>query len=114
MEYQSVKNLSDFKSIIKKNSAVLFYFSHEKCDVCKVLKPKVEELINEEFKKIQLFYVDVYKKPEVAAQNGIFISPTILFFGEGNENLRISRNIGIDELKMKISRPYNLMYPSKG
>lgn len=114
MEYQSIENLSDFQSIVKNNNAVLFYFSHEKCDVCKVLKPKVKDLINEDFEKIKLFYVDVYQRPEVAAQNGIFISPTILFFCEGNENLRISRNIGVDELRKKIRRPYNLMYPSNG
>lgn len=114
MEYQSVKNLLDFQNILKKNNAVLIYFSHEKCEVCQGLKPKVKELINAKFKKIKLFYVDVYKRPEVAAQNGIFISPTILFFCEGNETLRISRNIGIDELKKKISKPYKLMYSLNG
>ena len=110
MDYQNVENLSDFKNIIIKNNAALFYFSHKKCNVCLTLKPKIKNLINKEFEKIKLFYVDVYKIPEVAAQNGIFISPTIIFFSEGNESLRISRYIGIDELKEKISRPYNLMY----
>ncbi len=110
MEYKNISNLSEFQSVLLKNFATLVYFSHNKSDVCKVLKPKTMELVTNEFAKIKLFYVDIYKNPEIAAQNGIFIAPTILLFFDGKENLRISRDIGIDELKKKISRPYKLVY----
>jgi len=109
MPYTDIIDLKDFRKSLK-NNAVLAYFSHENCNVCKVLKPKVAELVATEFKKVKLFYVDIYKHPEVAAENGIFIAPTLLLFMEGKESLRLSRNFGIDELRTKINRPYELLY----
>ena len=110
MEFITVSDFNDFQETIKKNNAAIFYFSHEKCNVCKVLKPKVQELVSSDFIKIKLFYVDIYKNPDIAAQNGILTAPTLLFFAEGKENLRLGRHFGIDELKEKLKRPYELMY----
>jgi thiol-disulfide isomerase/thioredoxin len=78
--------------------------------VCKVLKPKIYELLQNEFPKIKFRYIDVKKTPEISAQNNIFTVPTILIYFEGKEFVRRSRNIGITELKNLIERPYKLMF----
>lgn len=110
MNFTKIDNLSNYQDIIRQNYAVLIYFSQDGCNVCKSLKPKVQELINENFDKVKLFYVDVFANPEIAAQNGIFVVPTILLLFEGKEHLRISRNLGIEELREKIQRPYEVMF----
>lgn len=110
MEFTTIESLSEFQKVTYDNYAVFIYFSQENCNVCKALKPKVQELISTEFEKIKFCYVDVYNNPEIGAQNGIFMVPTMLLLFEGKEFLRISRNIGLDELKEKIKRPYDLMY----
>ena len=110
MEYPKVNSLEHFEELKKKNSAVLFYFSNDNCNVCKVLKPKVYEMLKERFPEIKFYYVDTKNFPEVAAQNRIFTIPTLLVFFDRNEIIRKSRYIGIGELANEINRPYKIMF----
>ena len=99
-----------FEEFIKNNEAALIYFSTDQCNVCKILKPKVIELIRAEFSKIKMAYVNSEKLPEVAAQNGVFSVPTILLYINGNEFIRKSRNINLSEFRSEIERPYFLYF----
>ena len=95
---------------LKEEPALLAYFSTDVCNVCKVLKPKVEELIQREFPEIKLAYIKSDLLPEVAAQNQVFAAPTILIFFDGREYIRKSRNIGVGELQNEIARPYSMIF----
>lgn len=108
--FVEIKSFEEFLKLKENESALLAYFSTEICNVCKVLKPKVEELIQADFPKIKLIYVKSDKLPEVAAQNQVFAAPTILVFIDGREYIRKSRNIGIGELQQEIERPYSMMF----
>lgn len=107
---ETITSLDNFRSIIESEDAVLIYFSHEKCNVCKVLKPKIQKLLEDSFPKMKMFYSDTEFYPEVAAQNSIFTVPTIIIYIDGKEHTRKSRNIGINELEKELERPYNLMF----
>lgn len=108
--YKTVKDYKEYLEITEGKDAVLIYFSHEKCSVCKVLKPKIEELINKDFPKIELYYCDTVELPEVAAQNSIFTVPVILVYFGGKESFRKARNLGIKELCLHLERPYHLIF----
>jgi thioredoxin 1 len=95
---------------INSEPAVMVYFSHEECNVCKVLRPKVEEMLRKGFPDLKMMYCDTVKYPEIAAQRSIFAVPTILIFFDGREYIRKSRNISIEELYTLIERPYNMMF----
>ena len=110
MAYLTIKNLDSFNHILEKEDAVLVYFSHEKCNVCKVLKPKIAELLEKNFPKMKMYYVDTVLNPEIAGQNKIFAVPTVVCFFGGRETIRKSRNIGIDELAAQIERPYSILF----
>jgi thioredoxin-like negative regulator of GroEL len=103
-------NKEDFEGFIQNNEASLIYFSTPQCNVCKVLKPKIIELINAEFPKIKLGYVNTEALASIAAQNRIFTVPTILIFLDGKEFNRKSRNINLAEFKYEIERPYKLFF----
>ncbi|MDY6801789.1 MAG: thioredoxin family protein [Bacteroidota bacterium] len=107
-----ITNITNFEQFnaAKKNKGCLIYFSHEKCNVCKVLKPKVHQLISEDFPKIKMFYCNTELYPKIAAQNSIFTVPTIIIFFDEKEFFRKSRNIGIQELKNDLERPYLIMF----
>jgi len=105
-----IQSFDEFLKLKDEEPALLAYFSTENCNICKVLKPKVAELIQTEFPKIKLIYIKSDVLPEVAAQNQVFAAPTILVFFEGKENIRKSRNIGIGELQHEIERPYSMMF----
>lgn len=108
--FTEIQSLEEFNRLKKEEPVLLGYFSTEACNVCKVLKPKVADLIQEEFPMVKLAYVKSDVFPEVAGQHQVFAAPTILIFFDGRETIRKSRNIGIDELRMEISRPYSMIF----
>ena len=112
-ESNLIKNLStidEFENMIKEHSGIVFYFSTPSCNVCKVLKPKIIELLSESFPKMKFAYINCEDVIELSAQMQIFSVPTILFYFDGKEFLRKSRLISIQEVKQLLERPYTLLY----
>jgi len=107
---ETIHSIQQFDSILSENGAVLAYFSTENCSVCKVLKPKVDEMISEAFPKLKMMSVQSDILPQLAAQNRVFAAPTVVVFFEGRETIRKSRAFGIDELKSEIQRSYSLLF----
>lgn len=108
--FYEIQSTDEFLKLKNEQPVLLAYFSTEICNVCKVLKPKVSELVQKEFPRIKLVYIKSDKLPELAAQNQVFAAPTVLIFFEGKEYIRKSRNIGINELQQEIERPYSLIF----
>lgn len=108
--YKNLSQIDELNGFIKSNSAVLIYFSTPGCNVCKVLKPKILEFINENFSLIKPAYVDCEKAEELAAQNRVFTVPVIIIFFESKEFIRKARNLNLNELKSELSRPYSLLF----
>ena len=88
----------------------LMYFSHEQCGVCQVLRPKVEQMVAENYPELEFMYINVRKTPAIAAAFSVFTVPVILVFFEGQEFYRFARNIGVGELQRSIERPYGLKF----
>ena len=88
----------------------LLYFSNDACNVCKVLKPKVIELLQDTFPRMEMGYVDTEKSPELSGQHRVFTIPTLLIFFQGKEQHRFSRNISLHQLEAAIERPYGLIF----
>ncbi|MFY9154206.1 MAG: thioredoxin family protein [Prolixibacteraceae bacterium] len=107
---KTIESIQEFDTILAEEDAVLAYFSTEVCNVCKVLKPKVIEMMHESFPKVKMIYVQSDKLPEVAAQNRVFAAPTVVIFFAGRETIRKSRAFGLDELQSEIERPYSMMF----
>lgn len=110
MPYTDIYTTEEFNEILEKEEAALFYLSSPSCNVCRVLKPKVAEMIQEHFPKIKLFYADVEKSPLISGQLRVFTIPSLLIYLDGKEVIRKSRNLGIEELKIELQRPYSLMF----
>lgn len=106
-------DISSFQKLrdkIEQESAVLVYFSTPDCNVCKVLRPKVRELVSANFPKMGFYYINTSEIPEASAQFSVFTVPTIAVFIDGKEIIRKSRNFGIVELQSEIRRPYSLYF----
>ncbi len=105
-----VNDVKEFQDFVEKNKGAVTYFSTPECNVCKVLKPKLIDFLKEEFPEMKFAYVDVSKARELAGQNSIFAVPTILFFLEGREFIRKSRNVNLTELREQLGRVYSLVF----
>ncbi len=108
--YTTIHTLDEYKELVVNEPALLVYFSTEECSVCKVLKPKVGEMLKENFPRIKLIDVSINQSPEIAAQNRVFAVPTLQVLFDGREYIRKSRNFGLDELRNEIDRPYQMMF----
>ena len=107
---KTINSLGAFKLFLNANPTAAIYYSTPECNVCKVLKPKFKEMLSDKFPKISFAYVDVSDAKELAAQNSVFTVPTIVFFFDGKESLRKSRNINLIELKKELERPYSFLF----
>ncbi len=72
--------------------------------------PKIQQMLQEKFPRMQFEHIDMEKYPDMAAEYQVFTAPTILVFFEGKEYFRFARNVGLSQLEEAISRPYNLMF----
>ncbi|MCW3804214.1 thioredoxin family protein [Plebeiibacterium marinum] len=107
---QTVTTHHEFEEKTNNNQGVIFYFSHDECSVCKVLLPKINEMVEEHFPYMQLCYCNIKLSPELAAQNRIFAVPSILVYFEEKPYFQFSRNLSISELKNAITRPYQMIF----
>ena len=107
---QEIATQEEFEKALKENDACLFYFSHDNCNVCKVLKPKVHELLEAKFPKMNMYYINTIKQPGIAGQNAVFAVPTLTIYFDQKEYIRKSRNISLAELEDDIDRPYSMIF----
>ncbi len=107
---EGIYNIQELQDKIAREKALVLYFSSDSCSICKVLKPKVTELLRDKFPLILAHYVDIEKSPVISGQFRVFSIPTILIFFEGKEQVRYSRNISLHQLEAAIERPYALIF----
>ena len=102
--------IQDIEKLTTEKAAVLLYFYNDNCAPCKILRPKVQELVQDNFPNIEFRLINAEQFPATSAQFGVFASPALLVFFEGKEYIRESKNISIGELHDKIERIYNMIF----
>jgi thioredoxin-like negative regulator of GroEL len=100
--------LEELNQMIEEKPAVMIYFSGENCGVCKALQPKIKNLFDQSFDKIEQIYLDVAQYKHIAVAFNIFSIPTMLVFLDGKEFIRKGRNLSIELLKEQLQRPYDI------
>jgi len=110
MNSEYLINYNDFLDKAEANKAVCFYLSTPECNVCKVLKPKIIEMIEKDFSKINFYYINLNEAKEISGQLSVFSVPTILVYFDGKETLRASRNVHPEELHEQIERYYKMIF----
>ena len=103
-------DINELNKLKDKGESFYIYFSASNCGVCEVLQPKIKELFQKEFPRLKAFQVDTSKQPEIAAQEGLFTNPSLLVFMNGQEVLRRSRTIGIEEILDSLRRYYEMIF----
>jgi len=110
MELNQTFTIGEFEGLIKQKEALMIYFYQDQCGVCKMLFPKVKNLMENQFPKIELMVLEAEKNRELAAQLRMLAVPGILVFFDGKEFLRSNGLVTMNELESKIERPYKLLF----
>ena len=82
----------------------LLYFTGKTCGVCKVLKPKLLEAVQENFPKVNLRVVDVEEEIEFTGQSMVFTLPVVILKANDKEMYRFARSFSVYEVLDKLKR----------
>ncbi|WP_010293332.1 thioredoxin family protein [Clostridium senegalense] len=102
-----LNDVLDIERCVRENNFVILYFSNESCEVCNVLKGKVDKIVDY-YEELKSFKIEINDCKEVVSKYNIFDIPTVVFYIDGKEILRERRYINLSELDKKINRYYNL------
>lgn len=78
------------------------YYSSEECGVCKTLKPQVISIFKEY--KMPIKEISINQMREVAAQQLILKSPTLIIYDNAREIIRMSGFMDLNRLKLQLER----------
>ncbi len=98
-----INNYEQIKDIINQEKIICLYFSTDTCNVCKVLRPKIGDLI-EQFNNAESYYINTDKIEQVKGEYMIFAVPVIALFYNGKELTRFNRFVTINEIKEYIEK----------
>lgn len=97
------------KDIINKKGIVIYFYNNS-CSSCKVLRPKVRDMISQSFPGIEFREINVEENPEITASASVYSAPSIIVYFEGKESLRESRYLSVSQLEEKIDRYYRMLF----
>jgi thioredoxin-like negative regulator of GroEL len=107
---KTIYNLEELQQFTDGSTISVIYFSNEACNVCKVLKPRIIEMLNMQFPKAAFAYVDIEKSPVISGQYRVFTIPTIDIYVEGREHARFSRNVTMHDFEAAVRKPYDMLF----
>lgn len=105
-----IQTLDQLNQHIVENPASMIYFYNDHCAPCLSLRPKVIKMIQDDFPKMELAFINSEKYPELPAQFQVFSNPTLITFFDGREYRRESKYISIPQLSEGIERPYRMIF----
>ncbi|OQX31482.1 MAG: hypothetical protein B0D96_01495 [Candidatus Sedimenticola endophacoides] len=108
--FQTIVSPDALKECIRREPAVLIWFTGPGCRLCQDLKPRVATLIGARFPRLALVEVDCARSPEAAAQSRVFSVPTLQIYFEGQHFITKGRSFSLTELSSDLERPYQLFF----
>ena len=87
----------EFEELMKNHKPLVLYFHHPLCSTCQKAGPAIEELM-QNYEGFHLEKLNLEEHPDIAAQNMVFIVPSLVVLHDGREYHRQSRFIDIPAL----------------
>lgn len=106
---KALRNIDEIKSLVSNSKITLLYISSESCGVCKVIFPKLEDMLKS-YPAIEAARTDIQELPLLSGEYNVFTIPCVLVFVEGKEIVRQARYINFEQLNDQIDRYYNIFY----
>jgi thiol-disulfide isomerase/thioredoxin len=104
-----LRNIDEIKGLVSNSKISLLYISSESCGVCKVIFPRLEDMLKS-YPAIEAARTDIQELPLLSGEYNVFTIPCVLVFVEGKEIVRQARYINFEQLNDQIDRYYNIFY----
>ena len=96
--------------ILASHKAILLYFYNNHCAPCISLRPKVTELVGENFPRMEVLMINAIDHPDITARHSVFSYPVLLLYFDHKEFRRYTNYVSIKQLKDTIGKYYDLLY----
>ncbi|MCU7964216.1 thioredoxin family protein [Shewanella sp. SW32] len=96
------------ESMLTEHAAVLLLFGAPDCGVCQTLKPRIAELLVQEFPLMRMAYIDCQAQGEIAANRNVFALPVVECVFYGKTFGRFSKVFSLADIRGALARPYAL------
>lgn len=106
----NIETLEQLYELKQAEDALLILYGGKDCNVCHSIKPKLIELMEENYPKAKLVYVDCHVVTDICSQNGVFTLPTLQVFFGGQRFIEEVRSFSLQKVIQDISRPYQMMF----
>ena len=94
-----------------KQGAALLLFGGEQCSVCRVLKPKLEAMLADEFPALECYYLNCQEGAStLCAQQGVFSLPLVQIWFGGHKFAEFGRVFSLAQVREAIARPYKVAF----
>lgn len=98
-----LSTLDQVQALIRQNRLAVLYISAPKCGVCTVMKPKINEILND-FDNVASSAVGIDEVPALASSYHILTAPALLIFADGKEVWRGARFIDVADFENKLAQ----------
>ena len=105
----TLSNIEEIKSLVSNNKISLLYIASESCGVCKVIYPRLIEMLKN-YPEIEAAKGDIQDIPLLAGEYNVFTLPCVLVFVEGKEIIREARYINLEAIEANINRYYHMIF----
>ena len=98
----------DFEALQQEKFSFI-YITTKDCNVCKVLQPKLRELVKS-YQDSTFHLIELDDHREAAGFFMAFSIPTFLVYSQGQELIRTARHLNIDEIRKKLNRYHQMIF----
>jgi thioredoxin 1 len=107
---QIIETIEQFEHLKQQEDALLVLFGGKNCNVCHVIRPKVEAMVAEAYPKAVMVYVDCHLHPELGAQESIFSLPVLRVYFGGQKFIEEVRSFSVQKVVNDMQRPYKMVF----
>ncbi|MDD3685423.1 MAG: thioredoxin family protein [Bacteroidales bacterium] len=97
-----ITNQEQFDKLRSRDNFTFIYFKNDRCSVCDSLLPQLVK--KTELWQVELFIVDCYEYPDIAAQNMVLTVPALKVYFDNQEIISMLRFVDLAKLETDFSR----------
>ena len=105
----NIESLEQLDTLKESEEGLLVLFGGD-CNVCHSIKPKLIELMGENYPKVKLVYVDCHVVTDICSQNSIFTLPTLHVYFTGQKFIEEVRSFSLQKVMQDLARPYSMVF----
>lgn len=107
---ENIESLERLNELKQTEEGLLVLFGGKECNVCHSIKPKLIELMGENYPEVKLVYVDCHVVTDICSQNSIFTLPTLQVYFTGQKFIEEVRSFSLQKVMQDLARPYSMVF----